>query len=135
MAKAVNRKRVQRLMRKMRIAALGAKPIVTKPPPGHKIFPYLLRRRVIDRPNQVWPAAQAPRFKDPSKRDRCASTCWRNAAWGHHSQLSILVVSTFGPPCRLILAYPIQISERAFGDQGRRPNACSAGQCAGAQFK
>ena len=47
---------VQRLMRKMGIAALGPKPRTTKPTPGHKIFPYLLRNLVIDRPNQVWAA-------------------------------------------------------------------------------
>ncbi len=53
---SINRKRVQRLMRKMGIAALGPKPRTTKPAPGHKIFPYLLRNLVIDRPNQVWSA-------------------------------------------------------------------------------
>ena len=53
---AVNRKRVQRLMRRMGIAALGPKPRTTKPAPGHKIFPYLLRDLTIDRPNQVWAA-------------------------------------------------------------------------------
>ncbi|MFK4621620.1 putative transposase [Bradyrhizobium diazoefficiens] len=52
----VNRKRVQRLMRKMGIAALGPKPNTTKPAPGHKIYPYLLRNMTIDRPNQVWAA-------------------------------------------------------------------------------
>jgi hypothetical protein len=40
----VNRKRVQRLMRLMGIAALGPKPKTTKPAPGHKIFPYLAAR-------------------------------------------------------------------------------------------
>lgn len=53
---SINRKRVQRLMRKMGIAALGPKPRTIKPAPGHKIFPYLLRDLVIDRPNQVWAA-------------------------------------------------------------------------------
>src|SRR5258707_10259165 len=43
-------------MRKLGIAALGPKPKTTKPAPGHKIFPYLLRNLVIDRPNQVWAA-------------------------------------------------------------------------------
>jgi putative transposase len=52
----VNRKRMQRLMRRMGIAALGPKPRTTKPAPGHKIFPYLLRNLTIDRPNQVWAA-------------------------------------------------------------------------------
>ena len=52
----LNRKRMQRLMRRMGIAALGPKPRTTKPAPGHKIFPYLLRNLAIDRPNQVWAA-------------------------------------------------------------------------------
>jgi putative transposase len=53
---AVNRKRVQRLMRRMGIAALGPKPRTTKPQHGHRIFPYLLRNMAIERPNQVWAA-------------------------------------------------------------------------------
>jgi putative transposase len=52
---AINRKRVQRLMRQMGIAALGPKPRTTKRAPGHKVFPYL-RGMTIDRPNQVWAA-------------------------------------------------------------------------------
>jgi putative transposase len=52
----IGRKRVQRLMRKMGIAALGPKPRTTKPQHGHKIFPYLLRNLAIERPNQVWAA-------------------------------------------------------------------------------
>ena len=54
--RSVNRKRVQRLMRKMGIAALGPKPRTTKPAPGHKIFPYLLRGLTIERANHVWAA-------------------------------------------------------------------------------
>ncbi len=50
----INRKRVRRLMRKMGIVALGPKPRTSKPAPGHKIFPYLLRGLAIERPNQVW---------------------------------------------------------------------------------
>ncbi|MGH7077360.1 MAG: IS3 family transposase, partial [Acetobacteraceae bacterium] len=53
---AANRKRVQRLMRRMGIAALGPRTRTTKPEPGHKVFPYFLRGAVIDRPNQVWAA-------------------------------------------------------------------------------
>jgi putative transposase len=52
----VNRKRVVRLMRLMGIAALGPKPRTTKPAPGHKVFPYLLRGLAIERANQVWAA-------------------------------------------------------------------------------
>jgi putative transposase len=54
--KLVNRKRVQRLMRRMGIVALGPKPNTTKPAPGHKIYPYLLRNLTIERPNPVWAA-------------------------------------------------------------------------------
>jgi putative transposase len=50
----VNRKRVRRLMRKLGIVALGPKPRTTKPAPGNKIYPYLLRDLAIERPNQVW---------------------------------------------------------------------------------
>jgi putative transposase len=53
---AINRKRVQRLMRRMGIAALGPKPRTTKPSPGHTIHPYLLRDLTVDRVNQVWAA-------------------------------------------------------------------------------
>jgi len=52
----INRKRVQRLMRLMGIAALGPKPRTTKPAPGHKIYPYLLRNVTIERANHVWAA-------------------------------------------------------------------------------
>jgi putative transposase len=52
----INRKRVQRLMRLMGIVALGPKPRTSRPAPGHKIYPYLLRGMVIDRANQVWAA-------------------------------------------------------------------------------
>ena len=50
----INRKRVQRLMRQMGIRALYPKPRTSKPGKGHKIYPYLLRDLMIDRPNQVW---------------------------------------------------------------------------------
>jgi putative transposase len=49
--RAINRKRIRRLMRQMGVATLGPKPRTTKPAPGHKIFPYLLRGLAIERPN------------------------------------------------------------------------------------
>ena len=52
----INRKRVQRLMRRMGIAALGPKPRTSKPAPGHTIYPYLLREVTVERANQVWAA-------------------------------------------------------------------------------
>ena len=50
----VNRKRVRRLMRVMRLEAIYQKPNTSKGHPDHKIYPYLLRGLLIDRPNQVW---------------------------------------------------------------------------------
>ncbi|MET4348823.1 transposase InsO family protein [Bradyrhizobium sp. RT9a] len=41
-------------MRRMGIEALYRRPRATKPEPGHKIYPYLLRGMEITRPNQVW---------------------------------------------------------------------------------
>ena len=38
----------------MGIEALYRRPRTTKPEPGHKIYPYLLRGAAITRPNQVW---------------------------------------------------------------------------------
>src|ERR1700692_3708384 len=38
----------------MEIEAVYRRPNTSKPAPGHKIFPYLLRGLAIDRPNQVW---------------------------------------------------------------------------------
>jgi putative transposase len=51
---AVNRKRVRRLMRLMGIEAIYQKPNTSRRHPDHKVYPYLLRDLVIDRPNQVW---------------------------------------------------------------------------------
>ena len=48
------RKRVRRLMAKMGLAAVYQRPRTTVPHPEHKIWPYLLRNKVIDRANQVW---------------------------------------------------------------------------------
>ena len=50
----INRKRVQRLMRQMGIAALYPKKNTSKPGKSHKIYPYLLKGLKINRPNQVW---------------------------------------------------------------------------------
>ncbi len=50
----VNRKRVRRLMRLMGLEAIYRKPNLSRKHPANPIFRYLLRRLVIDRPNQVW---------------------------------------------------------------------------------
>ena len=50
----VNPKRVRRLMREMGLEAIYAKPRLSAPCPGHRIYPYLLRDLEIVRPDQVW---------------------------------------------------------------------------------
>jgi putative transposase len=50
----INRKKVQRLMRKMGLVALYPKKKTSIPGKGHKIYPYLLKGLAINRPNQVW---------------------------------------------------------------------------------
>ena len=48
------RRHIATLMRRMGIEALYRRPRTTKPGPGHKIYPYLLRRLAVTKPNQVW---------------------------------------------------------------------------------
>jgi len=50
----VGRKRVRRLMARMGLEPIYQRPRTTIPHPEHRIYPYLLREMVIDRPNQVW---------------------------------------------------------------------------------
>ena len=50
----IGRRHVKTLMKRMGIEALYRRPRTTKPAPGHKIYPYLLRGMTITRPNQVW---------------------------------------------------------------------------------
>jgi putative transposase len=51
---AVGRKHVGTLMKKMGIEALYRRPRTSKPEPGHKVYPYLLKNRLVTAPNQVW---------------------------------------------------------------------------------
>jgi putative transposase len=50
----IGRRHVKTLMRRMGMEALYRRPCTTRPEPGHKIYPYLLRGMTITRPNQVW---------------------------------------------------------------------------------
>lgn len=50
----VNRKKVRRLMRTMDLTAQYPKRNLSLANQAHKVYPYLLRDLVIDRPNQVW---------------------------------------------------------------------------------
>ena len=46
--------KVRNLMKRMGIEAIYRRPNTSKPAPGHKIYPYLLRKLPVTRPNQVW---------------------------------------------------------------------------------
>jgi putative transposase len=50
----VGRLHVSTLMKRMGLEALYRKPNTSKPALGHQIYPYLLRKLPITRPNQVW---------------------------------------------------------------------------------
>src|ERR671921_1340422 len=50
----VGRLHVATLMKRMGIEALYRKPNTSKPAPGHQIYPYLLRKLSVTKPNQVW---------------------------------------------------------------------------------
>ena len=50
----IGREHVKTLMKRMRIEALYRRPNTSKPTLGHKIYPYLLRDVLVNRPNQVW---------------------------------------------------------------------------------
>jgi putative transposase len=50
----VGRLHVSTLMKRMGIEALYRRPNTSKPAPGHQVYPYLLRKLPVTRPNQVW---------------------------------------------------------------------------------
>jgi len=50
----IGRRHVATLMKRMRIEALYPEPNTSKPAPGHKIYPYLLRGVTVERPDQAW---------------------------------------------------------------------------------
>jgi putative transposase len=50
----IGREHVATLMKRMDITAIYRRPNTSKPAPGHKIYPYLLRSVAIERPNQAW---------------------------------------------------------------------------------
>ncbi len=52
----VGRNKVRRLMRLMGLEAIYRRPNTSKPAPGHRIYPYLLKGVEINRVNQVWSA-------------------------------------------------------------------------------
>ena len=52
----MSRKRVQRLMRIMGLRAIYRSPRTSQPAPAHRVYPYLLEKIRVTRPNQAWAA-------------------------------------------------------------------------------
>ena len=50
----IGRQAVRTMMKRMGVEAIYRRPNTSKPAPGHRIYPYLLRQLAVDRPNQVW---------------------------------------------------------------------------------
>lgn len=50
----IGRRRVRRLMNKMGLSPIYQRPRTSDPHPKHQVYPYLLRKLVIDQPNHVW---------------------------------------------------------------------------------
>lgn len=69
----VGRRHVRTLMRRMGIETLYRKPNTSKPAPGHKIYPYLLRSLPVTRPNQAW--AMDITYSTPSQRTSSERRC------------------------------------------------------------
>ena len=51
---SIGRRHVATLMKRMGIEAIYRRPNTSKPSPGHKIYPYLLRGKKIERADHVW---------------------------------------------------------------------------------
>ena len=66
-------------MKRMGIEALYRKPNTSKPAPGHKVYPYLLRGLTIDPPNQTSESDESRRRSEgslPSGADQRATTLY-----------------------------------------------------------
>ena len=82
---AAGRHRVRRLMGIMGLQAIYKGPNTSKKHPQHKIWPYLLRKLAIARPNQVWfsdipcrvfkSAARFPGWQDMALRFSITALC------------------------------------------------------------
>jgi len=50
----INRKRVQRLMELLCLETIYRKPNLSRANAAHRVYPYLLKKMIVNRPNQVW---------------------------------------------------------------------------------
>jgi transposase InsO family protein len=75
---SVGRRRVRRLMKKLGLWAVRPKRNTSKRHPEHKVYPYLLRGKTINQPNQSLPL-RLPRFSGRFVSLQFTSWSWRPA--------------------------------------------------------
>lgn len=112
---ATGRLHVATLMKQMGIEALYRRPNTSKPAPGHKIYPYLLRKLAVTRPNQVW--ATDITYIPPLGRFAVQIAC--RAMQGARLRLP-------GGRCRLVQPQGAELP--ALGHAGNRPLRGSFGR-------
>ena len=108
----VSRKRVRRLMRLMGLEAIYRRPNTSKPAPGHRIFPYLLKGVEVNRVDQVWAA-------DITYTWRRASCTWWIMDWHSRHVLEALQHHDTWPLAGL---YDTQTLAGAMQSKGRLDN-------------
>src|SRR5690606_2321461 len=78
----VGRRRVRRLMGKMGLSPIYQRPRTSDRHPQHRVYPYLLRKLAIERPNHVWCADVTPAFAGAGQASRCAAaSCTWSPSW------------------------------------------------------
>ncbi len=130
---AVNRKRVQRLLRIMGLEAIYPKPRLSTPGAGHRVYPYLLRGVTIERPGQVW-SADITYVPLPGGFMYLAATidwysrlvvAWRlsNTLDGAFCQDMLEAALTTGTPAVFNTDQGVQFTARAFTERVERAGA------------
>ena len=96
----VGRRRVRRLMRKLGLWAVRPKRNTSKRHPEHKVYPYLLRGRTIDQPNQSLPSRKRGARNSPatSSPRYCGITRSRSAWTGAGAAMTTSSSSACGGP-------------------------------------
>jgi len=129
----VNRKRVQRLLRIMGLAAIYPKPRLSAAGAGHRVYPYLLRGVAVERPGQVW-SADITDLPLPGGFMYLAATidwysrlvvAWRlsNTLDGSFCQEMLEAALATGTPAVFNTDQGVQFTARAFAERVERAGA------------
>jgi transposase InsO family protein len=127
----INRKHAQRLMRLMGLEAHYAKPHLSRPAPGHEIYPYLLRDVPIVRPNHVWSGdityiPLASGFTSPPSSTGSAALCLvvTGSSWAAPDLAAVAAHlhthTVNGPVWQTVVRGVVRRVERPASEQSRR---------------